>query len=68
MSYAVTDFLFNLASVRDVILPGQMTDPLTKVTEAKKAAEANLSEISFPFGNAVVHNQAAILSLSDNRR
>jgi regulator of protease activity HflC (stomatin/prohibitin superfamily) len=30
------------AGVRDVILPGEMKDLLNKVTEAKKAAEANL--------------------------
>jgi len=28
--------------IRDVILPGDMKDLLNKVTEAKKAAEANL--------------------------
>ena len=28
--------------IRDVILPGEMKDLLNKVTEAKKAAEANL--------------------------
>ncbi len=28
--------------VRDVILPGDMKDPMNKVTEAKKMAEANL--------------------------
>ena len=28
--------------VRDIILPGEMKDLLNKVTEAKKAAEANL--------------------------
>jgi len=28
--------------VRDVILPGEMKDLMNKVTEAKKAAEANL--------------------------
>jgi regulator of protease activity HflC (stomatin/prohibitin superfamily) len=30
------------AGIRDVILPGEMKDLLNKVTEAKKAAEANL--------------------------
>jgi hypothetical protein len=30
------------AGIRDVILPGDMKDLLNKVTEAKKAAEANL--------------------------
>ena len=30
------------AGVRDVILPGDMKDLMNKVTEAKKAAEANL--------------------------
>jgi regulator of protease activity HflC (stomatin/prohibitin superfamily) len=30
------------AGVRDVILPGEMKDLMNKVTEAKKAAEANL--------------------------
>ena len=28
--------------IRDIILPGEMKDLLNKVTEAKKAAEANL--------------------------
>ena len=28
--------------VRDIILPGEMKDLMNKVTEAKKAAEANL--------------------------
>ena len=28
--------------IRDVILPGDMKDLMNKVTEAKKAAEANL--------------------------
>jgi regulator of protease activity HflC (stomatin/prohibitin superfamily) len=30
------------AGIRDVILPGDMKDLMNKVTEAKKAAEANL--------------------------
>ncbi len=30
------------AGIRDIILPGEMKDLLNKVTEAKKAAEANL--------------------------
>jgi regulator of protease activity HflC (stomatin/prohibitin superfamily) len=30
------------AGIRDIILPGEMKDLLSKVTEAKKAAEANL--------------------------
>jgi len=30
------------AGIRDVILPGEMKDLLNKVTEARKAAEANL--------------------------
>ncbi len=30
------------AFIRDVILPGDMKDLMNKVTEAKKAAEANL--------------------------
>jgi regulator of protease activity HflC (stomatin/prohibitin superfamily) len=30
------------AGIRDIILPGEMKDHLNKVTEAKKAAEANL--------------------------
>ena len=29
-------------SIRDIILPGEMKDLMNKVTEAKKAAEANL--------------------------
>jgi regulator of protease activity HflC (stomatin/prohibitin superfamily) len=28
--------------IRDIILPGEMKDPMNRVTEAKKAAEANL--------------------------
>jgi regulator of protease activity HflC (stomatin/prohibitin superfamily) len=40
----VTSIGIEIASVgiRDVILPGEMKDLLNKVTEAKKAAEANL--------------------------
>jgi hypothetical protein len=30
------------AGIRDIILPGEMKDLLNKVTEARKAAEANL--------------------------
>ncbi len=31
-----------LVGIRDIILPGEMKDLMNKVTEAKKAAEANL--------------------------
>jgi hypothetical protein len=34
--------ILRLFGIRDVILPGEMKDPMNKVTEAKKAAEANL--------------------------
>jgi len=40
----VTDLGLTIVSagIRDVILPGDMKDLMNKVTEAKKAAEANL--------------------------
>jgi hypothetical protein len=34
--------LLGVTGIRDVILPGEMKELLNKVTEAKKAAEANL--------------------------
>ena len=42
--------------IRDVILPGDMKDLMNKVTEAKKAAEANL--ISRREETAAMRNQA----------
>jgi len=35
-------FEISSVGIRDVILPGEMKDLMNKVTEAKKAAEANL--------------------------
>src|SRR5262245_1619892 len=42
--------------IRDVILPGEMKDLMNKVTEAKKAAEANL--ISRREETAAIRSQA----------
>ena len=44
------------AGIRDVILPGEMKELLNKVTEAKKAAEANL--IARREETAAIRNQA----------
>ena len=42
--------------IRDVILPGEMKDLMNKVTEAKKAAEANL--VSRREETAAIRSQA----------
>jgi hypothetical protein len=51
------------AGVRDVILPGDMKDLMNKVTEAKKAAEANL--ISRREETAATRSQANTAKLLD---
>ncbi|MHC4740481.1 MAG: slipin family protein [Planctomycetota bacterium] len=50
--------------IRDVILPGEMKDLLNKVTEAKKAAEANL--ISRREETAAMRSQANTAKLLEN--
>jgi regulator of protease activity HflC (stomatin/prohibitin superfamily) len=50
--------------IRDVILPGEMKDLMNKVTEAKKAAEANL--ISRREETAAIRSQANSAKLLDD--
>jgi len=50
--------------IRDVILPGDMKDLMNRVTEAKKAAEANL--ISRREETAAMRSQANTAKLLDN--
>jgi regulator of protease activity HflC (stomatin/prohibitin superfamily) len=52
------------AGVRDVILPGDMKDLMNRVTEAKKAAEANL--ISRREETAAMRSQANTAKLLEN--
>jgi regulator of protease activity HflC (stomatin/prohibitin superfamily) len=52
------------AGVRDVILPGDMKDLMNKVTEAKKAAEANL--IARREETAAMRSQANTAKLLEN--
>jgi hypothetical protein len=50
--------------IRDVILPGDMKDLMNKVTEAKKAAEANLivrREETATDGTSVIRSRQASL-------
>ncbi len=56
--------IIETAGVRDVILPGDMRDLLNKVTEAKKAAEANL--ITRREETAAMRSQANTAKLMEN--
>ncbi len=60
-SYGVKILSFG---IRDVILPGEMKDLLNKVTEAKKAAEANL--IARREETAAMRSQANTAKLLEN--
>jgi len=62
------EFGLTIATVgmRDIILPGDMRDLLNKVTEAKKAAEANL--ITRREETAAMRSQANTAKLMENNR
>ena len=54
----------SLVGIRDVILPGDMKDLMNKVTEAKKAAQANL--IARREGTTTMHSQANTAKLLED--